>query len=86
MKGSQHIWIQEFLDINSISVSLTTDMWTDRNRQGYLGVTCSFLDKNFTIHEITFPRTIKNTYFLIIFNKVIGYAVKIITNYISIIL
>ena len=27
-------------------------MWTARNRQGFLGVTCSFLDKNFTIHEI----------------------------------
>ena len=27
-------------------------MWTGRNRLGFLGVTCSFLDKNFTIHEI----------------------------------
>ena len=27
-------------------------MWTARNQQGFLGVTCSFLDKNFTIHEI----------------------------------
>lgn len=27
-------------------------MWTARNRQGFLGVTCSFLDKNFIIHEI----------------------------------
>jgi hypothetical protein len=27
-------------------------MWTGRNRLGFLGVTCSFLDKNFNIHEI----------------------------------
>jgi hypothetical protein len=45
--------IQEFLDNNSVSVNLTTDMWTGRNRQGFIGVTCSFLDKNFTLHEIT---------------------------------
>lgn len=44
--------LQEFLHNNSISVCLTTDMWTARNRQGFLGVTCSFLDKNFIIHEI----------------------------------
>ena len=44
--------IKKFLHDNSISVCLTTDMWTARNRQGFLGVTCSFLDKNFTIHEI----------------------------------
>ncbi len=44
--------IQKFLNDNSISVCLTTDMWTARNRQGFLGVTCSFLDKNFNIHLI----------------------------------
>ena len=27
-------------------------MWTGRNRQGFLGVTCCFLDKNFVIQEI----------------------------------
>ena len=42
-------------------------MWTGRNRQGFLGVTCSFLDKNFTIHElilaieyIRYPYTAQN--------------------------
>ena len=42
-------------------------MWTAKNRQGFLGVTCSFLDKNFTIHEITltieyvrYPHTAQN--------------------------
>ncbi len=44
--------IQKFVEDNAISVSLTTDMWTGRNRQGFLGVTCFFLDRNFTIHEV----------------------------------
>lgn len=64
--------IQEFLDNNSTLVSLTTDMWTAKNRQGFLGVTCSFLDKDFTIHEITltieyvrYPHTAQNTVYLI---------------------
>lgn len=42
-------------------------MWTGRNRQGFLGVTCSFSDKNFTIHEviltiehIRYPHTSQN--------------------------
>ena len=34
--------IQKFIENNSISVSLTTDMWTARNRQGFLGITCFF--------------------------------------------
>ncbi len=59
--------VQEFLNSNAISVSLTTDMWTAKNRQGFLGVTCSFLDKKFDIHEITltveyirYPHTAQN--------------------------
>jgi hypothetical protein len=59
--------IQRFIEENAISVSLTTDMWTGRNRQGFLGVTCSFLDKNFDIHEIIltiehirYPHTAQN--------------------------
>ena len=42
-------------------------MWTGRNRQGFLGVTCFFLDRNFTIHEviltieyIRYPHTAQN--------------------------
>jgi hypothetical protein len=42
-------------------------MWTGRNRQGFLGVTCSFLDKDFNIHEviltieyIKYPHTAQN--------------------------
>ena len=59
--------IQDFLENYSTLVSLTTDMWTGRNRLGFLGVTCSLLDKNFTIHEITltveyvrYPHTAQN--------------------------
>ena len=59
--------IQEFVDNNSVSVSLTTDLWTGRNRQGFLGVTCFFLDKSFAIQEIIltieyvkYPHTAQN--------------------------
>jgi len=59
--------IQEFVENNSISVSLTTDMWTAKNRQGFLGVTCFFLDKNFVIQEVIltveyvrYPHTAEN--------------------------
>jgi hypothetical protein len=45
-------YIKNFLNKNATSVSLTTDMWTAKNRQGFLGVTCSFLDRNFVMHEI----------------------------------
>ena len=62
-----HPLIQKFIEDNAISVNLTTDMWTGRNRLGFLGVTCSFLDKNFTIHEIIltiehirYPHTAQN--------------------------
>jgi hypothetical protein len=42
-------------------------MWTARNRQGFLGVTCFFLDKDFVIQEIVltieyvkYPHTAQN--------------------------
>ncbi len=35
------------------SVSLTTDMWTARNGQGYIGITCSYINSNFILNEIT---------------------------------
>ena len=28
-------------------------MWTARSRQGYIGITCSYIDFKFTFHEIT---------------------------------
>jgi hypothetical protein len=33
------------------SCSLTLDLWTSRSRAGYLGVTCSFVDAQFELHE-----------------------------------
>jgi hypothetical protein len=33
-------------------VSCTTDLWTAKNRQGYLGVTCTWIDNDFNFHEI----------------------------------
>ena len=60
-------YIKNFLNKNATSVSLTTDMWTAKNRQGFLGVTCSFLDRNFVMHEIIltveyvrYPHTAEN--------------------------
>jgi len=42
-------------------------MWTARNRQGFLGVTCFFLDRNFVIQEVVlaieyvkYPHTAQN--------------------------
>jgi hypothetical protein len=38
---------------NITKVSLTMDLWTARNRQGYIGITCSYIDKNFKLNEVT---------------------------------
>jgi hypothetical protein len=35
------------------SVSLTLDLWTARSHHGYLGITCSYLDQQYDLHEIT---------------------------------
>ncbi len=32
-------------------VACTTDLWTARNRQGYLGVTCSWIDDDYNLNE-----------------------------------
>jgi hypothetical protein len=37
----------------AVSVSLTLDLWTSRSRQGYLGVTCSFIDSKWKLKELT---------------------------------
>lgn len=42
----------EKLENDANAVSLTCDLWTGRNRQGFLGITCSFLDPEFQLHEI----------------------------------
>ncbi|CAG8499445.1 15694_t:CDS:2, partial [Racocetra fulgida] len=45
--------IMEKIKNDSTSVSLTCDLWTGKNRQGFLGITCSYLDHKFQFHEIT---------------------------------
>ncbi len=37
----------------AISVSLTTDLWTGWNRKGFIRITCSYVDSDFTLKEIT---------------------------------
>ena len=43
----------EKINTEARSVSLTTDMWTARNGQGYISVTCSYIDSKFNLNEIT---------------------------------
>jgi hypothetical protein len=45
--------LQQIVKIQAKSVSLTLDLWTAKNRQGYLGITCSFLDNTFDLREFT---------------------------------
>ena len=45
--------LKDMLLTQATSVSLTMDLWTARNRQGYLGVTCSYLDQSFKLREFT---------------------------------
>jgi hypothetical protein len=49
--------LKEMLSIQATSVSLTMDLWTARNRQGYLGVTCSYIDQSFKLRELTLDIT-----------------------------
>jgi hypothetical protein len=44
--------IMEYIENHAISVNLTTDLWTARNRQGYIGITCCFLDEMFQLREL----------------------------------
>lgn len=43
----------EKIGVEAKSVSLTTDMWTAKSGQGFIGVTCSYIDSNFVLNEIT---------------------------------
>ncbi|GBB89819.1 hypothetical protein RclHR1_16630004 [Rhizophagus clarus] len=49
--------IVQYIEDHAISVNLTTDLWTARNRQGFIGVTCCFLDENFQLHELVLAVT-----------------------------
>ncbi|CAB5386644.1 unnamed protein product [Rhizophagus irregularis] len=41
------------IKLEAKNISLTTDMWTSRGGQGYIGITCSYVDSNFNLNEIT---------------------------------
>ncbi|CAB5372706.1 unnamed protein product [Rhizophagus irregularis] len=43
----------EKIKVDAKSVSITTNMWTARNGQEYIGVTCSYIDTKFNLNEIT---------------------------------
>ena len=45
--------MQQIIKDQARSVSLTLDLWTAKNRQGYLEITCSFLDDTFNLREFT---------------------------------
>ena len=45
--------LQQLIKNEASSISLTIDLWTAKNHQGYLGITCSFLDQKFELREIT---------------------------------
>ena len=45
--------LKQILSTQATFVSLTMDLWTARNRQGYLGITCSHLDQSFKLREFT---------------------------------
>lgn len=45
--------LKEDLKNNSIKVSFTMDLWTSHDRKGYIGITCTYINKNFELHEVT---------------------------------
>jgi hypothetical protein len=59
--------LKQLIQIQATSISLTMDLWTARNRQGYLGVTCSYFDQSFQLKEfaldvayVRYPHTAEN--------------------------
>ncbi|CAG8831575.1 22131_t:CDS:2, partial [Cetraspora pellucida] len=43
--------LKQRLELTSKTVCLTIDLWTARNRQGFLGITCSWIDESFKMQE-----------------------------------
>src|SRR5688572_12608542 len=43
--------LQQIIEDQAKSVSLILNLWTARNCQDYLGITCSFLDNKFNLRE-----------------------------------
>ncbi|CAG8542546.1 6347_t:CDS:10, partial [Scutellospora calospora] len=70
--------LRDYLKKNIVKVSFTIDFWTARNQQGYLGITCAYIDNSFKLNEVTlaiqyvqYPHTADNIYETI--EKVIKY-------------
>ncbi len=42
----------EQIEKEAISVALTADLWTGRNRKGFLEITCSYIDPDFILKEV----------------------------------
>ncbi|GBC41325.2 ubiquitin-conjugating enzyme [Rhizophagus irregularis DAOM 181602=DAOM 197198] len=45
--------LQQYIKKEATSISLAVDIWTAKNNQGYLGITCSFLDQKCELREVT---------------------------------
>jgi hAT family C-terminal dimerisation region len=45
--------LKQYIYENARSVSLTCDLWTSRNKQGFLGITCHLITSDFEMKEIT---------------------------------
>ena len=59
--------LKDLVKNNATSISSTLDLWTSRNKQGYLGVMCSFIDQEWklkefmlTIEYVRYPHTSEN--------------------------
>ena len=51
-----------FLSKNCDILSLTSDIWSSRSQDSYIGITAHFIDNNFTRHELTLNCTPFNNY------------------------
>ncbi|CAB5370731.1 unnamed protein product [Rhizophagus irregularis] len=45
--------LQQLIKNEATSISLAVDLWKAKNHQGYLGITCSFLDQKCELRDIT---------------------------------
>lgn len=45
--------LKSLMKNEATSVSLTLDLWTSKSRQGYLGITCTFIDSQWKLKELT---------------------------------
>ena len=55
------------IEKKAVFVALTVDLWTSRNRKGFLKITCSYVDLNFILKEvilaieyIRYPHTVEH--------------------------